>query len=316
MLAYISFVLVGLAGLHYGTERFVDGTVASGRHLKLSSVVVGTILLSAATSFPEMVTSAKAALAGHPAIGVGNAVGSNITNVLLVAGFMLLLDRGPSQGKSSAAALGIMLLASVAACLVMLDLSATRLEGFLLLAGGAAFMLVMLLFPEKFVVNDEASAGAGDISAAKAAGLLLLGLALIFASVEALLHGAVNLARLLGVSDLVTGLTVIAIGTSLPELAAVASCVRRGRADLALATVIGSNILNLLGVMGLCLAVHPAAMPHLLLWRDLPVMLCTTAILAWLAWVPGGRRGRLACGAILLAGFAGYQLALYFSEMQ
>ena len=315
MLVYISLVLVGLAGLHYGTERFVDGTVAAGHHLKLSSVVVGTILLSAATSFPEMVTSAKAALSGHPAIGVGNAVGSNITNVLLVAGFMLLLDSGPTHGKSSAASLAIMLLASAAACLVMFDLSATRLEGFLLLAGALAFMLVMLRFPEKFVVNDEV-ASTSDISAAMSAGLLLLGLALIFASVEALLHGAVNLAKLLGVSDLVTGLTVIAIGTSLPELAAVTSCVRRGRADLAFATVIGSNILNLLGVMGLCVAVHPATMPHLLLWRDLPVMLCTTAMLAWFAWVPSGQRGRRPYGIILLAGFVAYQLALYFSERQ
>ena len=312
MLIYTVFVVAGLAGLYYGTERFIDGTVASGHHLKLSDIVVGMVLLSAATSFPEIVTSAAAALHGHPDLGIGNAVGSNITNILLVTGVMLLLAKGSIRGKVNITAFSILLAVSVVSFMVVANHQASRVEGLLLLAGFPAFLLSMYLFPGRFVSSNE-NTGSADISLVMAVVLLLLGLLIIFASVEALLYGAVNIAERLGISDLVIGLTIVAIGTSLPELAATVSCARRGRPELAIGTIVGSNILNLLGVMGLCMAIHPTTTPTLLLWRDLPVMLAATLLLIWFTWKPGGRQMRI-YGAILLAGFIAYQLLLYFSE--
>ncbi|MGV0005991.1 MAG: calcium/sodium antiporter [Candidatus Porifericomitaceae bacterium WSBS_2022_MAG_OTU9] len=311
MLIYILFIFAGLVGLYYGTERFIDGIVAIGSRLNLSNTVLGLVVLSAATSFPEMLTSAKAALEGHPTLGVGNAVGSNIANIFAVAGTLLLLSPIAINAKLHVTSFSILAIASIAALLALLDLYASHLDGILLLVGFFVFLFILYRFPHKFISDDAPHHGV-KLSLAIEIVLLIGGFLLIFASIETLINGAVRLAMLLGISDLVIGLTIIAVGTSLPELAAVVSCVARRKIDLALATVVGSNIMNIFGAMGLCLVIHPAPMPTLLLWRDLPVMLVATLMLVLFARGNSLWQRRL-YGVILLACFASYLLALYFS---
>lgn len=246
-------LLVSIGALWYGAESFVDGAVAIARRFGLSEVVVGVVVLGIGTSLPEAATSIDAAVAGRPNVAVGNAVGSNLFNIGLVLGVVALLGtiRAPRMVRRRDAP--VMLGATGLAALTLVDLRLTRVEGLALLAALVTYLVLLS--------RDDGSGESpppDDGRPVVAAGRVVLGLALVVAGAHLLVSSASDLARLVGLSEWVIGETVVAVGTSSPELVAGVAAARRGATEAALGNVVGSNVLNLLGVLGLVAVIRPA----------------------------------------------------------
>jgi len=314
LLASITAVALGLAALVWGADRFVLGASATAYGFGISPLIIGLVIIGFGTSAPEMLVATIAALQGNPALGIGNAIGSNIANIALILGFTALI--WPLTSGSTLLRRELPLLFGVTALcgLLILDGGLGRFEGALLVTGLAAVTTLLVHHARRERdPNDPLPveiAGQAPVALPRRAALLWLGVGLLvlLASSHALVWGAVNIATVLGVSELVIGLTVIAIGTSLPELATgIASALRREH-ELLLGNIIGSNLFNTLAVLGIPALLHPSTLDAEVLTRDYPVMaLLTVALIAMLAHRPGerGRINRIE-GAILLLSFAGY----------
>jgi len=322
LLAAITAVVVGLAALVWAADRFVLGASATAAHLGVAPVVVGVIVIGFGTSAPEMLVAAFAALQGNPALGIGNAVGSNIANIALIVGLTSVLYPLTSSSAMLRRELPIVVAATALGGLLLLDGELARLDGGLLLLGLAAAAGLLLWFalhpatPDDPLPGEIATQVEQAMSAGRAVVWLIVGLAALLVSSHILVRGAVEIATALGVSDLLIGLSVIAIGTSLPELATgLAAAVRREH-DLLLGNILGSNIFNLLAVLALPGLIRPSIVPPEVLTRDLPVMgLLTLALAAMLLHRPGERaRINRVEGAILLLLFVGY-LGWLFSTL-
>jgi cation:H+ antiporter len=249
----VVLVAVSVGALWYGAESFVDGAVAVARRFGVSEVVVGVVVLGIGTSLPELATSVDAALTGRPDVAVGNAVGSNLFNIGLVLGTVALLGtlRAPRLVRHRDAP--VMLGATGLAALTLYDLRLSRLDGLLLLGGLAAYLVVLAR-------DDDGpdTAPPPDARPVVTAGRVLLGLALVVVGADLLVSSASDLARLVGLSEWVIGETVVAVGTSSPELVAGLAAARRGATDAAVGNVVGSNVFNLLGALGLVAVLRPA----------------------------------------------------------
>ncbi|MCG6659649.1 calcium/sodium antiporter [Halomonas campisalis] len=313
MLLPAAAVIVGLVLLVWSAERFVEGAAATSHRLGLSPLLIGMLVIGFGTSAPELMVSALAAGQGNPGLALGNAYGSNIANIGMILGLVALI--APLTVHSSVVRRELPVLGAVTllSALLMWGGVVGRLEGTLLLALLAAFIGVSIVQARRGVSDPLAAETEESLALhplSLAAGLVWtgVGLVLLVASSRLLVWGAVAIAQGFGVSDLIIGLTVVAVGTSLPELAASISALRRGEHDLVLGNVVGSNLFNTLGVVGLAAVITPIEVAAEVLWRDWSVMAAMTALMVLFALGWRGRPGRLNRleGAVLLAGFVGY----------
>ena len=296
-------VALGLVGLLWSADRFVGAAAATAYRAGMSIMLVGMTIVSIGTSAPEIVVSVMASLDGAPDLATGNALGSNIANIALVLGVTALVVPIPVRFTIVRRELPLLLGATGLAGYALADGSLDRLD--------AALLIALLVFSLWWLFRaDEAEQEMADdipgMPLGKAIGWLVLTLAVMIASSRALVWGATELARTFGVSELVIGLTVVAIGTSLPELAAcVASALKRHH-DLAIGNVIGSNLFNMLAVLPVPALLAPGATDPAAAGRDFPVMLGLTLLLAaLLLWQRRGRLGRW-IGALLACTYALY----------
>ena len=319
MLLATTAIVAGFVFLVWSADRFVLGSAALARNLGISPLVIGLTIVGFGTSAPELMVSSIAALTGNPGLAVGNAIGSNITNIALVLGATALIAPLTVSSRILRHELPLLVLVMLIALALLLDGQLGRLDGFLLLVGlcGVITWLVydsLHLKPDDPIVGEYAAEIPREMPTRSALIQIAIGLCVLLASSRLLVWGAVDIAHALGVSDLIIGLTVVAIGTSLPELAACVMSARRGEHDIAMGNVIGSNLFNILGVLGLPGLIHPLVLPPDVLARDYPVMLMLTGLLFLMAY--GLRKARHINrfeGALLLAAFVGYEYWLYLS---
>lgn len=313
------FVVVGLLLLTYGADRFVTGAASLARNLGLPPIVIGMTVVGFATSAPEMLVAGVAALSGSGDVAVGNALGSNIANIGLVLGATAIMSPLVVHSAVLKREYPLMFAALVLAWILMADGRLERMDG-TLLAVGLAFSLYLIgrmasssKRSDPLVAELEHELPPGTLSTSAACGWLLLGLALLLVGSHALVDGAVTVARQFGVSELVVGLTVVAVGTSLPELAASLMSAYKREPEIALGNVIGSNLFNTLGVLCIPGLLAPGRFDPAVLSRDFPVMMGFSAALYLFA---GGvfrqeRIGRFQ-GGLLLVAFIVYEVWLFY----
>jgi cation:H+ antiporter len=274
------------------------------------------VVVGFGTSAPEIVVSILSALQGNPGLALGNAYGSNITNIALILGVTALISPIVVASQVVRKEMPILLAVTALAVVQMWDLELSRADawGLLLVFGGVMAWTVWVgLKGQDDHVSEEISKEleAYQMSLGRALGFLVLGLILLVVSSRALVYGAVEIAQMMGVSDLVIGLTVVAVGTSLPELASSVVAARRGEHDLAVGNVIGSNLFNTLVVVGIAGMIHPMKAEAILLHRDLLVMGVLTVALFFMS-LGIRRRGRINRleGLTLLLAYVGYTVYL------
>ncbi|HII3732105.1 TPA: calcium/sodium antiporter [Pasteurella multocida] len=303
-------ILVGLIILVWSADRFVDGAAALARYLGMSPLLIGILIIGFGTSMPEMVVSALSALNGSPGIALGNAYGSNITNIALILGLTALIKPLTVHGSVIKKELPILLIVTVLSAYFLFDMRIARLEAIVLLALFIGYVVWTIWSSKKQRASVQANKPVFTFKAALF--WLIVGLALLMVSSQLLIWGAVKIAHYLGVSDLVIGLTVVAIGTSLPEVAASIAAARKGEVDLAVGNIIGSNLYNTLAVVGLAGVIMPIQAEHEVLSRDMLVMLSLTLalfILGFIAYKKRSQIGRLT-GFLFLSSYIGYTLFL------
>jgi len=308
-------VLAGLIILVWSADKFVIGAAATARHLGMSPLLVGLTIVSIGTSAPELFVSAVAALDGVGNLAIGNAVGSNITNIALVLGVTALVSPIPLQKKLLRKELPLLLLVSILATLTISDTTLDWVDSILLLTG--LCVALYLMFQEfsdtgEPLMDEDESAEIESTDQKMAMIWLAVGLVCLMFSSKILVWGATIIATHFGVSDLIIGLTIVAIGTSLPELAASIASARKGHHDIAIGNIIGSNIFNLLAVMPVPGLLASIDVEPMALYRDFPIMLALTFMLLimFLLNRKSGTLGRLS-GSVLLGSYTAYLITLY-----
>ncbi len=275
MVLSIISVLAGLALLLYAADLFVDGSASAARHYKVSPLLIGIVIVGFGSSAPEMVVSVMAAIGGNPGIALGNAYGSNIANIALILGFTALLTPILFASRILKKELPFLLLITVFSYVLIRDLLISRLDGVLLLITFSLFMAWTYMVSRKKqpdAVVDEVNSEVPEISLRRSLWYIAAGGVLLVVASRVLVWGAVNITVALGVSEVVTGLTVVALGTSLPELASCLSAVRKHEDDIALGNIIGSYIFNTLLVVGLAAVITPIQVDIEILSRDFLLM--------------------------------------------
>jgi len=314
MLLPLLAVLGGLAVLVWSADRFVEGAAAVARYAGMSPLLIGMVIVGLGTSMPEMVVSAFSAAQGNPGLALGNAYGSNITNIALILGITALIR--PIDVHSGVLRKELPILAAITglAAYQLVDGELSRMDGWVLLGVFGAFMAWTVReglndrCEDAFCLDVASELDAHAMPLKKAAAWLVAGIALLAVSSRVVVWGAVGIAQSFGISDLIIGLTVVAVGTSLPELAASLMAARKGENDLALGNVIGSNIFNTLAVVGIAATIHPMRVPPEALTRDCLVMGGLTLSLFLFGYGFGRRHGRINRfeGGILLCVYLSY----------
>lgn len=303
-------VIVGLVLLVWSADRFVEGAAATAQHFGMSPLLIGMVIVGFGTSAPEMVVSVLAAAQGNPGIALGNAYGSNISNIALILGITALISPIAVQPQIIKRELPILLAVTALAVWQLRD-------GMLSLADGIVLLVLLVVLMSWSVLRgmkgrdnmphdiaDEFAKPESKMSLRRALIWLVVGLTVLILSSRLLVWGAVTIAQALGVSDLIIGLTVVAIGTSLPELASSIIAARKGEHDIAVGNIIGSNLFNTLAVVGLAAIIHPMQVAAEVLNRDAMVMSALTVLLFVFVWLR--RRINRPEGLILLAAYIGY----------
>jgi cation:H+ antiporter len=299
MMTYLFFAL-GLVALFFGGEFLVRGATAIAKHFRLSPMVIGLTIVGFGTSAPEMLVSVQAALAGQPAIAIGNVLGSNIANILLILGISALIAPLIIPVRKLWRDLGFMLLATAVIWVMLLDGNVTRLDGVLLALGLIIFLATAFLTGK--VEPDEANEG--DIPQWKAWAMTLGGLVVLVIGARLLVDSSTEIARAFGISEAVIGLTIVAVGTSLPELATSVIAAIRKQTEIAVGNIVGSNIFNIFGILGVTALIAPIPADPRFASVDMPWVAAAAIGLTILAFILGGLP-RIA-GALLLAVYAGY----------
>lgn len=314
-------ITLGFVALAWSADRFVDGSSALARHLGVSSLLIGLTVVGIGTSLPEMLVSTIAALEGTPGIALGNALGSNIANVGLILGTTALVSPLIIGSGILRREFPLLMFVVVATGALLVDGTLSRLDGLLLLAGMVG-VLAWMAWQSRHARSDDALISRELASAVPAAmpprqAMLwtATGLVILIVSSRILVWAAVALASRLGISDLVIGLTIVAVGTSLPELAAGIASVRRGEGELAVGNIMGSNLFNLLAVLGIAGAIAPFSFDMSGLARDYGIMtgfMLAIAVMGFLV----GQRGRLNRweGGVLVIAYLAYQGLLFYSQ--
>ena len=317
MLLDFGMVAAGLVLLFLGGEGLVRGSVAIATRLGISKLVVGMVIVGFGTSAPELVVSLQAALAGSPDIALGNVIGSNIANILLILGIAALLAPLANEDGGIKREALVMLLAAAALVAALWYGELNRLIGFALLAG-LAVHLTLAFLKERRSRADIAEGAAYEHEADEVSDVplklpiailaTLAGLGLLVVGAELMVEGSTAIARDFGVSEAVIGLTIVAVGTSLPELAtAIVAAIRR-HSDVVLANIVGSNIFNVLAILGITATIAPIGVSERFLLIDGPIMLLVT-LLAFVILLRARTVSRLIGGGFL-ASYCGYILFL------
>ena len=316
MLLPIFAIIGGLLLLIWSADRFVDGAAATARHFGMSQLLIGIVIIGFGTSAPEMIVSALSALNGNPGIALGNAYGSNITNIGLILGLTALVLPLAVNSQVLKQELPVLIFVTALSAFLIMDGDVLRLDAWILLG---IFFIYMgwtiwtgLRNRDDSLVHDvkEELQEQEYISLAKALMWVVIGLALLMGSSQLLVWGAVEIARYFGVSDLVVGLTIVAVGTSLPELASSIAAARKNEVDLAVGNIIGSNLFNTLAVVGLAGAISPMYVGQEVFTRDMPVMSVLTILLLVFGFGKKGQINRIK-GLILLLAYIGYNFYLF-----
>lgn len=309
-------VIVGLAILVWSADVFIDGAVVLANKLNVPSFLIGVVILGLGTSAPEMVVSVLAALEGSPELALGNAYGSNIINIALVLGATVLISPIIIRSSIIKRDMPLLLLVTAVAAWQLSDGVLGHTDGLVLIV-----LLVMILAIQIVLSlregnheheDDPALESSEETSAIRGIGTLFLGLLVLILSSRAIVWGAVELATLWGLSELMIGLTIVAVGTSLPELVASLSAARKGEHDMALGNIIGSNIFNTLAVVGLAALIAPITPNAIILSRDILAMgLLTILLFVMCLFAFNSKRsfGR-SSGATLVLFFVGYTMWL------
>ncbi|MEH6452607.1 MAG: calcium/sodium antiporter [Psychromonas sp.] len=311
-------ILLGFALLIWSADKFVLGASNTARSFSISPLIVGVVIVGLGTSAPEMLVSAMAAADGKTGLSIGNAIGSNITNIGLMLGITAIFYPLHIHSKLLKREMPVLLVIIGISLYFLIDQHLSFMNGLILLM----LMFAMLAFSvyearshgEDSLPQEILDELPEEVSKKEALKWLIIGIIVLIASSRILVWGAVEIAEYYAVSDLIIGLTIIAIGTSLPELAATVAAARKKEFDLAVGNIIGSNMFNILGVMALPGLIHPGEFEIEVLTRDYPVMilLTITLMLFSVAWRKGktGILGRVE-GAVLLAGYIAYMFWLY-----
>lgn len=311
-------IISGFALLIWSADKFVLGASNTARSFSISPLIVGVVIVGLGTSAPEMLVSAIAAAQGKTGLSIGNALGSNITNIGLMLGLTALFYPLHIHSKLIKREMPVLLAIMAISLFLLWDQYLSFFDGLILISMMFA-MLIYTVYEAKSHGDDKLSQERLDelpeeVSKKEAIKWLILGIVLLIASSRILVWGAVEIAEYFAVSDLIIGLTIVAIGTSLPELAATITAARKKEFDLAVGNIIGSNIFNLLGVMALPGLIKPGGFEPEVLTRDYPVMIALTIalIIFSISWRKGktGVLGRVE-GALLLAGYFAYMLWLF-----
>ena len=314
-LAFLALIF-GLALLIWSADRFVDGAAATARHFGMPALLIGMVVVGFGTSMPEMIVSALASLQGNPGIALGNAYGSNITNIALILGLTALICPIAVHSQVLRKDLPILTAVTVLAAFQLRDGELTRLDAWILL--GVFGVLMAWATWQGLRQRTDSLGGEMEQKLAeqampprKAMFWLLAGLVLLIIASRMLVWGAIKIAHGLGVSDLIIGLTVVAVGTSLPELASSIAAIRKNEHDIAIGNILGSNLFNTLAVVGIAGAIHPMAVAPEILSRDILVMGGLTVSLFVIGYGRNGR-GRINRieGAFLLSAYLAYNAYL------
>ncbi len=306
----IVFVIVGFILLFGGGELLVRGAVSAARRFGVTELVIGLTVVGFGTSMPELLVSVEAALKGRPEIAIGNVVGSNMANLLLIGGVTAVL--APSGGWGADVRRDVLLMLIATALLLL-----AAAFGVLPTWGGLLLVLFLVtyLYAHYRASRNGGEADGGSVVVAPkkpawlAATLLAAGLVLLFVGADLLVEGASAIALALGVSEAVVGLSIVAIGTSLPELATSVVAAWRGRAGVAIGNIVGSNIFNILGILGVTALVAPLPISERFWQVDVPLVLAISLAFAAML-VLRDRLGRTT-GFVMLAAYVAYTIGLY-----
>ena len=307
MLNLILLLLGSLLLLILGAEALVRGAVGLARRLGISALAVGLTIVAFGTNSPELLVNARAAASGHAVIGLGNVVGANISNVLLILGVAALVR--PLKVRPELIRREVPLLIAVTVLLVLLlwDRTLSRFDGALLMGGALAYLVAQVLISRRALASDTAPLPTPPRTTAMSVLWLVGGLALMLMGAWHLLGSSVAIALRVGMSEIVIGLTVVALGTSLPELATSVVASIHGHDDVALGNVIGSSILNILLILGVTALIQPIEIEA---FRTVDTVVLVSSAVVLIPMLHSDRRISRAEGALLVAGYVGYLVSL------
>ena len=298
MILAILALIVGLIILVWSADRFVEGSASMAHHFGMPPLLIGMVIVGFGTSAPEMVVSALASLNGNSGIALGNAYGSNIANIALILGVTALVSPIVVHSSVLRKELPILTLVTILTVALLADFSLSRIDAVILLVVFSALIAWAIYQGVKF--DSDALANQVEVETTEkklpikiSFFWLFLGLLLLVASSRLLVWGAVEMAQIFGISDMIIGLTVVAVGTSLPELASSVTAARKGEHDIALGNVLGSNLFNTLVVVGIAGMIHPFAVEPETIYRDMVVMGALTVSLFLLGYGFRGRQGTI-----------------------
>lgn len=314
-------IIGGLALLVWSADRFVEGAATTAKYAGMPPLLIGMVIVGFGTSAPEMVVSALAATEGNPGLALGNAYGSNITNIALILGLVAFISPITVHSQVLRKELPILAVITLLAAWQLWDGQLTRLDAVVLLVVFAGVMTWSIMQGmrnrgDQLSTEMDAQLSTRTMSLKRAILWLVVGLVLLIVSSRVLVWGAVSIAQGLGVSDLIIGLTIVAIGTSLPELASSLIAIRKNEHDIALGNVLGSNLFNTLAVVGIAASISPMTVEPAVLYRDWALMAGLTFALFIFGYgfKKPGRINRVE-GALLMLTFIAYSGYLIYTTI-
>lgn len=314
MLGNILLVIAGLALLMWGADRFVHGAAAAARNMGIAPLLIGLTIVAFATSAPEILVSVVAALQKEPGLAFGNAIGSNIVNIGLVLGLTALIRPIALESATLRREMPALLAVSLLTVSLFLDTYLSRIDGFVMLTGLAIVMIWLARLGVRSAANDPIALDyeaeiPTDVSMVMAVVWLIIGLGTLLIGAELLVDGSIGIAKRMGISEVVIGITIVAFGTSLPELAVSLASALKGEYGLAIGNIVGSNIFNLLAVIGIAAAIHPSALAPSVLSLHIFVMVAFTLVLFAMTYDYDGK-SRLSRteGLALLTAYVAYDI--------
>ncbi|MFX4231787.1 calcium/sodium antiporter [Aliarcobacter butzleri] len=318
MFLFLGAIVAGFAILVWSADKFVEGAASTAKHLGMPSLLIGILIVGFGTSAPEMVVSAIAAMEGNSGLALGNAIGSNIVNIALILGITAIIAPIAVNSKIVKKEIPILLIIVLFLGYLLFDNTLTFVEGVVLLVG----FFILVGWSIYAAIKGKGDALESEINdelleheMSLRAGViwLIVGLILLIASSRLLVWGAVGVATEFGVSDLIIGLTIVALGTSLPELAASIIAARKGEHDIAIGNVVGSNMFNILAVIGIAVVIAPMNIISFeVLQRDWITMLLLTIALLFMAYGFKNKEGEITRleGFILVVCYVAYNTYL------
>lgn len=310
-------IVAGLILLIWSADRFIDGAAVTAKHFGMPQLLIGIIIVGFGTSAPEIIVSTISALNGNPGIALGNAYGSNITNIALILGLTALLRPILVHSQVLKQELPILAIITLISAWLIYDAEISRLDAIILLA---IFILYMAWTIHTGLTQKEHNEQNSEMIPSKmglsmAVFWIIVGLMLLVVSSQMLVWGAVTIAEYFGVSDLVIGLTIVAVGTSLPELASSLMAAKKGEHDLIVGNIIGSNLFNTLAVVGVAGVIQPMKVASEIFSRDMLIMTILTFSLFLLGYGFTQAQGKITRlkGGLLFVIYIGYNVYLFYT---